>query len=266
MNTTELNKLFRQSASNALAEWYGSQWDRQKEALDDLVQDLWVWYSESVVAQQKVQQSERASVSKMVYKTALQRLANQVFEQNIFRGRNLYSVDAIKDALLGRSTNKYLLGILPTALEALDKRNAKQAEAIRCRYQDGVVPTGAAADRLRHSLKALADEVNVNYITAPVKGVGSRNVVFPHTRKQKGVHSDPTGGTAIALIENPHVRDQYLERTRWLQIDEGAAAEPVFDLGNGVKYRATGKTARLLRNYPDLIGPFVETKRKELFG
>ena len=265
MNTTELNKLFRRSASNALAEWYGSQWDRQKEALDDLVQVLWVWYLESAATQEKLD-NPVSSAQKMVYKVALQKLARQTLDTDNFRGRNLYSVDAIKDALLGRSTNKYLSGILPAALEALDKRNPKQAEAIRCRYQDGDVPVGAAQGMLlSRAIRSLADEVNVSYITAPVKGVGSRNVVFPHTRKQKGVHSDPTGGTAIALIENPHVRDQYLERTRWLQIDEGAAAEPVFDLGNGVKYRATGTTARLLRNYPELIEPFVETKRKELF-
>ncbi len=264
MNTTELNKLFRRSASSALAEWYGSQWDRQKDALDDLVQDLWVWYQKSDTTKTKLAAADNPH--KFAQRVALQRLAEQALETDNFRGRNLYSVDAIKDALLGRSTNKYLLGVLPTALEALDKRNPKQAEAIRCRYQDGDVPVGAAQGMLlSRAIRSLADEVNVNYITAPVKGVGSRNVVFPHTRKQKGVHSDPTGGTAIALIENPHVRDQYLERTRWLQIDEGAAAEPVLDLGNGVKYRATGTTARLLRNYPDLIEPFVEAKRKELF-
>lgn len=100
----------------------------------------------------------------------------------------MYSVNNIKEALAGKSTNKYLIDILPIAFNALSNNSESQAEAIRSRYSDGVVPTeeGGAAMKLSRAVKSLTDQVNIIAITAGVdadgnakEGPGSRHAVFP---------------------------------------------------------------------------------------
>ncbi|UJD20889.1 DNA binding protein [Mycobacterium phage Zimmer] len=223
-----MDKIFRQAAKAALYAW------RQDESgLDDLVNDIWVWYLESPTTQRKLQSIERHEAVKSVKNAALQMLSKQMLNGNSFNGRNLYSSDNVKEALLGTSTNRYLVDILPRAMEALENQNERHAEAIKSRYEDRVVPPRGSAPEamLKRAVKSLTEHVNVIAITAGVdsdgnlsEGPGSRHSVFPETRPTSGGHSDPTADIAIILIEHPEVRDEYLEQTPIRDLLKGRAA------------------------------------------
>jgi hypothetical protein len=83
--------------------------------------------------------------------------------------------------------------------------------------------------RLSRAVKALTEHINVIAITAGVdadgnvsEGPGSRHAVLPETRKPQGWgHSDPTGNTAILLIEHQELRDEYLHEEPLPQFLEG---------------------------------------------
>lgn len=210
-----MEKIITKGAKSALFSWKQSE-----EGLDDLVNDLWVWYLERPGTQKKLQESDEFLARKLVYKAALQILAQKSLSDDRFNGKSLYSSDSIKDALLGRSKNRYLVDILPKAMSGLEEQNEGQAEAIKMRYQDGEVPARGSAQeaKLKRAVKSLTEHVNVIAITAGVdsdgnvtEGPGSRHAVFPETRRAKGAgHSDPTGDIAITLIEHPELRDEYL--------------------------------------------------------
>ena len=210
-----MDAIFRKAAKSALFAW------KQDEAgLEDLVNDIWVWYLERPTTQKKLKSIEPHEAVKSVKKAALQMLSKSQLTSNEFHGRNLYSSDSIKDALLGRSKNHYLVDILPKALESLADQNEVHAEEIRLRYEDGVVPVeNAPQQRLKRAVKSLTEHVNIIAITAGVdsdgnvtEGPGSRHAVFPETRRGRGAgHADPTGDIAVMLIEHPELRDEYLE-------------------------------------------------------
>ena len=258
--------MFRKSAKAALAEWYSDKWDLQKDLLDELVQDLWVWYLESPATQKKLQDSDEFLARRLIYKAALQTLAGRSLNEDVFDGRVLYSADAVRSALGGSSTNKYLREILPFALDNVERRNEDQAEAIRSRYTDGVVPAkaGGAAMVLSRAVKSVTEEVNVIYLTSNENGAGSSSAVFPESRKRKGEHGDPTGNTAVMLDENPEFRHAFYEETPLRQFLGGRGATPEYDLGGGRKFRPTGYTAEVLRRYPQLVKPYLEKVRGEL--
>ncbi len=215
----EVGQIFEKSAKAALFAW-----QQDESGHEDLVSDLWVWYLESPATQRKITRSDEFLARRLVYKAALQILVSQALAADTFNGRNLYSSDSVKDALKGKSNNRYLLEILPRALEALANQNEEYAEAIRSRYEDGVVPKlNAPKQKLKWAVKSLTEHVNIITITAGVdadgnvsEGPGSRNAVYPELRRAKGGgHSDPTGNMAIMLLENPtqdgiSLRDEYL--------------------------------------------------------
>ncbi|AYD87080.1 ssDNA binding protein [Mycobacterium phage NicoleTera] len=220
--------IIRRGARKALFAW-----KQDDSELDDLTNDLWVWYLERPGTQKKMAKLTASEAVETVKLAGLQMLSGQQLSSNEFNGRNLYSSDAIKDALLGVSTNRYLVDILPRALEALAAQNERQAESIRVRYDDGEVPPrGSAAEAmLKRAVKALTEHVNIIAITAGVdadgnvtEGPGSRHAVFPETRPTSGGHSDPTADIAILLIENPEVRDEYLYETPIRDLLKGRAA------------------------------------------
>lgn len=209
-----MKEIFEKSAQSALFAW-----KQDGAGLEDLVNDLWVWYLESPATQKKLQDSDTFLARRLVYKRSLQILAKQSLADDEFNGRNLYSSDSIREALLGKSTNRYLVDILPRALGELGEQNAGYAEAIRSRYDDAVVPKeNAPKQRLKYAVKSLTEHVNILAITAGVdadgnitEGPGSRHSVFPETRSSKGSgHSDPTADIAIMLMEHPELRDDYL--------------------------------------------------------
>ncbi|AHJ86418.1 hypothetical protein 40AC_55 [Mycobacterium phage 40AC] len=209
--------ILRKGARKAL--W---AWKQDDSELDDLTNDLWVWYLERPSTQRKMAKLTDNEAVETVKIAALQMLSGKQLSSNEFNGRNLYSSEAVKDALRRASTNRYLVDILPLAIKSLDKQNEGYVEAIRSRYDDGVIPAqGSDAVKLTRAVKSLTEHVNVIAITAGVdadgnvtEGPGSRHAVFPETRKTKGEgHSDPTADIAIMLIEHPELRDDYLEET-----------------------------------------------------
>ncbi|QBJ00238.1 DNA binding protein [Mycobacterium phage Pharaoh] len=223
-----MDKVFRTAAKAAL--W---AWKQDESGLDDLVNDIWVWYLERPGTQAKLVGLSTNEIVTTVKRAALQMLSGQQLNANEFNGRNLYSSENIKEALAGTSTNRYLIDILPRAMEALDSQNEGQAEAIRRRYEDGEIPTkaGGAAMLLSRAVKSLTEHVNIIAITAGVdsdgnqtEGPGSRHSVFPETRPTTGGHSDPTADIAILLIEHPEVRDEYLYETPIRDLLKGRAA------------------------------------------
>lgn len=197
-------------------------WKQEDSELDDLVNDLWVWYLERPGTQRKMAKLTLNEAAETVKIAALQRLSGKQLTANSFNGRNLYASESVKDALLGISTNRYLVDILPRAMESLAAQNGGYAEAIRVRYDDGVVPKeNAPKQQLKHAVRSLTEHVNVIAITAGVdadgnvtEGPGSRHSVFPETRSGAGEgHSDPTANIALALIDHPELRDEYLHET-----------------------------------------------------
>lgn len=203
MPLIEARKLFERAARSALVAWKGDYRDDV-----DLIQDLWVWYLESPSVQKKLGGAEPALAQTLARTQALNILAGKSLTNDVFNGLALYSSESVKDALLGVSDNRYLVDILPKALGGLASQNEGYAEAIRTRYEDGLVPqTNAAEQTLKHAVRSLTAHVNVIAITAGVgaegndtEGPGSRHAVFPESRKQKGDHhSDPTADMAINL-------------------------------------------------------------------
>jgi hypothetical protein len=243
MTDDQLVAIFRRAAESALVEWYPDQWDRQADEADDLSQELWVWYLENPSTQRKMAGLSEPEAVETARIHATQILSRQALEGNTFSGRDLYSSDAVREALRGESTNEYLYDVLPYALENLANKNEAQAEAIRCRYDDGVVPGQNTPDHftLVRAVKSVTQEVNVFYLTYSDEGIGSSASVFPETRKQRGAYADPTGNTAALLEEYPEHR-QVLEETPIREFLGGAAAQPAFDLG-----KVKGRTARYRR-------------------
>lgn len=227
-----ISKVFRRGARKALIEWMREGDD----VIEELVDDLWVWYLESPGTQRSIAALDEAEAVFWVRRVALQILSKQSLAGDLSTGSCIYSSESVKDVLKDRSTNRYLKDILPVAIELLDKRNSDHAEAIRSRYTDGLVPAqGAPAELLRKAHQALTSEVNIIAITAGVdtetkatrSGPGSRAAVFPDTRKSSSSlgYSDPTGDEAVNLVTNGDVPidlhdkfNQIVGQTTWRKI------------------------------------------------
>lgn len=266
-----MNDVFKKAAKSALSEWYSGQWQLQEQELENLTNDLWVWFLERPSAQKKMDESEPKLQRALARRYALQRLAEATLSSDTFQGKNLFSVDSIKDALKGRSRNKYLKAVLPFARQAVqhaDDRSTGRtyAEAIRSRYEDGKVPPrGSEQVNLVRALQALTDEVNVSYITNDVEGIGSDKVIFPGLRKRNGEHGDPTANIALTLMDNPEIQESYLSPTPWQQVTTGAASEPTYDLGRArIRPEAGSYPNWMLMEHPELEEIYVKSKREEL--
>ncbi|SHS88873.1 Uncharacterised protein [Mycobacteroides abscessus subsp. abscessus] len=199
---TVIDGIFRRAAAKALLEW---GWD-ESQYLDDLTQSMWVWYLErpSVQTQfaQLIEDDQTPLVRKLANSAAEQLLSEERYELDLFEQKALYSSDSVREALRGESTNKYLMDALPIALESVCDHNQEHGEALRSRYVDGFVPVEPQKSVLKRAVKSLTEEVNAMYIADDVKGIGSKDVMFPEQRKRKGQHGDPTGDVAMALIEH----------------------------------------------------------------
>jgi len=271
MNSNDTQKVLARAAKSALAEWHSGQWDLQDQELDNLTNDLWVWYLERPSVQTMLETSDGALAHKLIKKAALQTLSGHQLEANTFQNKNLFSSDAVKDALKGRSTNKYLKAILPIALAAVQHKDdstpgREYAEALRKRYVDGLIPKTKHEDnQLYAAHKSITDEVNVSYITNDVEAIGSDKVVFPGLRRAKGEHGDPTGNMALLLMENPELKDEYLRPTPWQQVTQGQAAEPAYAIcQTRIRPEAGSYPAWMLLAHPELLDVFVEAKKQEL--
>ena len=80
-----VDEVFRKAGKKALVEW------GRETGLEDLIQDLWVWYYERPSTQEKLDAASQFSARKMIYKVSLQILAKQALGADTFNGRTLYS-------------------------------------------------------------------------------------------------------------------------------------------------------------------------------
>ena len=224
--------LIRKAAAAAVSDW--GHGDPQ-----DLEQSLWVWYLESPATQKQIGDADEFLARRWIYHAGTQILAREALAGDRFSGKTLYSNEAVKSALRGGQENKYLSRILPTAIEQHAARNPQQAEAIRSRYTDDLVPQpdSAAAALLKRGVKSLTEEVNLLYLTTNKDCVGSAGAVFPESRKRQGGYSDPTANIALALMDNAGVREAYYEEEPLPAFLAGAEAHPAVPLGDGRSVR-----------------------------
>lgn len=254
-----IGKVFRRAAKLALHEWKNSE-----DGLEDLVNDLWVWYLERVSARELLSSVEYHEAVNLVKDISIQILSGGKVDDNLFSGKNVYAVNSLKEELSWRSSNKYIKEILPRAFEKLQKDTEEYAEAIVVRYWYGIVPKqGSDAVRLTRALKSLTDNINLLAIDEGsaginAEGAGSKDVVFPGAKKPKGDHSDPTATAALSFEKRPEFRAEYLTPTDKDEFLGGAGASLVLDLGDGRRYRATGQDARLLKRHQDLVEPYIQ--------
>ena len=250
------------AAKSALVQWYSGQWMRQADELDNLTNDLLEWYLRRPETRRKMESLSEPEIMVTFRLQARQLLSAATLEGNAFDGKALYSTKAIKDELLNESSNIYLKTILPLALKRINK---SYQSAIAKRYSDMEYPeTKQEEDAQRRALTALTKEINVLYITAEVKGIGSAAVVFPDTIRPKGDYNDPTAKLALTLMgQHPDLADEYMYEPPWDQICYGAKAEPVIEFGPSGRYRLTAEEAKLFRRVPGLIELFIEQKQKE---
>lgn len=266
----DLQKIFEKAANSALVSW------RIDSGHDDLVNELWVWYLERPSVQNKLKKSDRSLALDLVKLQAVRLLKDKILGDDLADGRRSYSSDAIKDALKGESSNRYLQELLPIAMSNLDRQNSAQAESIRSRYNDQVVPKSGSAGQalLTRAVKSLTEHVNVLAITAGIRrnedgsftaaeGPGSRGSVFPETRKQRGRHSDPTAGLALALLDDEDVRYEAYRVGPLNEFLAGAGGSVVLDLG-GARYRATGVEAAAIKADTNLRRRTIRRKKKLL--
>ena len=220
----DVQKVITAAAKAAQAQWYLAS---HYKDVDELVQDLWVWYLESPATQKKLEKSDPDLRHFLVKKRAFQLLSRAALSGDLADNKSTYSGESVKDALAGKSTNKYLYTILGAAT---DEINGGYAEAIRSRYTDGVVPEqGAPAVKLSRAIKALTQEVNLLMITSQmakdengmlrnVEGPGHNRIRHQQVaegRRPQGVHNDPTAGAAMLLMDHPEMRDEYFLESSW---------------------------------------------------
>jgi hypothetical protein len=244
LTDNDIGRVLRLGGKSAL-----NSWSQSGVGLDELVQQLWVWYLERPGTQKKFSESDEFLARKLTYRAALQILSRKVLDDDEFRGKNLYSTENIKAALKGEGCNPYLAEILPKAFKALEEQNAGYASAVKSRYSKGSIPKeNAPKQKLKWAVKSLTEHVNRIAITAEMytdadgkldvkEGPGSRKVLqkkrphyehaeSPDLIKVKGEHSDPTARIALLLLQDPHqdgirLRDEYLHETSLQDLLEG---------------------------------------------
>ena len=233
MTANDIYKVLRLGSKSAL-----NSWSQSSVGLEDLVQQMWVWYLESPATQKKLADSDEYLARRLVYKAAIQKLSKKASADDEFNGKNFYSTENVKDALSGEGRNSYLAEILPKAFKALQEQNAGYANALKSRYFVGIFPhLKSEKNLLVRAHVSIAEHVNRIAITAEMstdsdgkldvkEGPGSRTVLqkkrpnyenaeSPDSIKVKGEHSDPTARIALLLLENPEqdgisLRDEYL--------------------------------------------------------
>ncbi len=231
----DAQKVIAAAAKAAQAQWNLASF----KDVDELVQDLWVWYLESPATQKKLENADPDLRHFLVKKAAFQLLSRMALSGDLAGNKSTYSGESVKAALAGKSTNKYLFSILG---DAVDKLGYGYAEAIRVRYTDGVVPEqGAPAVKLSRAIRALTQEVNLMMITSQMtkdengmlrnvegpgrrKGSGYRGAADASARRPQGVHNDPTAGAAMLLMDHPELRDEYFLESSWEEFFGGRNA------------------------------------------
>lgn len=197
-------------------------WKWKIAEADDITNDLWAWYLSRPDSLADLAEQEEPVQIYRLKRTGNRILAEQALSLDVFNGKRLYSSEAVKDALKGRSTNKYLLRLIPEAMRELEESNPGYAEALRSRYGDE--DEEYDSDQLSEAHRRLTAEVNLRVITEDDHdGPGSRNAVYPELRKPTGGVSDPTYLAVMALDADPEARAEFYDES--LGISVGAASE-----------------------------------------
>lgn len=176
-------------------------WGRPMDDLDDLVQDVWTWYLARPSIKRFIGKAETETGRRnALYRGAVQILSENQASDNVFRGDDLYSSDAIKTWLKGESTNKYVGKLITNALEGVSEPHQ---EAIRARYEGHAVPVRGSAEeaKLKRAVKALTESVNA---AAKAEKQGEATTERPSQasgpRRGVGGYSDPTAEVALGLM------------------------------------------------------------------
>jgi hypothetical protein len=176
-------------------------WARPLDERDDLVQEVWQWYlarpsTQAIVANR----THRTGRRNIFYKGAQQILSAQQDKDAMFHKDVVYSSDAVRDWLLGDSTNKYLGKMIQVGL---DKLSDEYREVIRDRFERGNIPKqGAENARMVRALRTLTEYTNAAFgesqETDPKKKRASS--VQADKRRAEGGYNDPTAKLAFAMI------------------------------------------------------------------
>ena len=251
------------AAKSALTLWCNGQFNRQRGLMDDLQQDLLVWYLETPSTREKMSTLVDAEIFVTFKMRAQQLLSKNQLDDNIQRDRVLYSTESIKKYLKGESTNRYLIEVMPYAM---DKINEVHKEALLSRYVDGKIPSqGVNAELLSRAHRTVTAMVNlIQIVNKSEEVVGSRGTLFPESIKAPTRHDDPTGNITTTLMgEHPSYVDEYLDESPWQQVCNGAGACPVINFGPSGRYRLSATEADLFRRVPGLIDLFIDQKQRE---
>lgn len=270
-------RLFKQAAWSALVAWRNDI-----AGYEDLAHDLWVKVLESPGTQRKLAELNNNQLVATLKKMAFQILSDDQGELNVFRSEVMYSSDSVKEALSGKSTNWYLIALLPDALKKLADRNQDYADAIESRYKDKKIPVSRSKEQvqLSRAVKSLTEHVNALCISGTERdsddklrakdGPGSRTSgkLFPQDRSEdagqpadvrrrsKGTHSDPTAAQALSIVAHPEIRDELVTEESILEFTKGPNA--VFKLPDGRGYRLSNSEARQVREHPERIFDIVK--------
>ena len=148
---------------------------------EDLEQELWVWLMESPSAQRKLTSIPRDERHKILVRQG-HLIASKISDHNkVFAGDVVYSVEEVKEALLGRNLGHDIVDDLADAMEILRDKNNGHAAAIRSRYGDREFPKEPAARMvLSRAIVSLTTEMNRvlrNKFAEHTDGPGTRQVL-----------------------------------------------------------------------------------------
>lgn len=188
-----MDDLFRKAAKSALYEW------GRDDGLEDLVSELWVWYLESKSVQDKLHKSDKPLARSLAKTQAINILTEAANADDLFNQRNKFSSDDVKTALLGNVVDLTLQEILPSAMGELEFSNYTYYESIKSRYLDNKIPKqGSDHVRLVRAVKQLTELIN----RTSIKKTKTSDTIDPGSRRSNDGYSDPTGDTAVKMIES----------------------------------------------------------------
>jgi hypothetical protein len=229
LGISDLDETLRAAARQALHDW-----GRPIDDLEDLVQDSWTFYLERPSVQTFISRANTETGRRRVFynlkqgkdgKMVRAGIMSQIIsgEQaatNVFRGDDVVSQDEIRDWLLGKSTNKGLGRLIQAGLDQVEQQHVEYREAIRDRFERGIVygrADLAASKVLSRALKALTEAVNQKMIaeggrSAITSRPGKGGSASP-TSRRGSKYADPTADLALGFIAGGDIEHEVYDGT-----------------------------------------------------
>lgn len=138
-------------------------WDIE---VDDLIQELWIWYLEYPGIQGRLNQ-------KLATTQANKIAASEIRKEMIFNVTYDYSIETVKDILKGKIRGRKSVEDLADAIESLKAKNEDYTNVIAKRYYTNTKLTDSEQQTLKYAHVRLTDEINrvtVRDEYAPVPG------------------------------------------------------------------------------------------------